>query len=240
MAYRYHSRRSTRRLARKTKRNLIITFILLALLIYATIQWVLPTLINSLGFINSIIKPSKKIEAPQNPSSAPPVLNIPYEATNTAQINIRGYGTPGSKVTIYLDDERVDTIDVSSDGTFEAKNIDLVLGTNNIYGKSIDEKNLESLPSRLIKVIYDNEKPTLEIYEPEDGKEIQGERRIKISGKTEPQAQIAVNENRVVVHSDGIFSTDYQLNDGENIFNIKAQDLAGNLTEISKRVVFKP
>lgn len=205
-------------------------------------QWILPILITGLGFITGVVKPSHKSTIPitESASLAPPVLNIPYEATSTAQIDIRGYGTPNSKVIIFVDDDKKASTQVSDDGTFEIKNIQLVFGTNNIYGKSIDEKDRGSLSSKIIKIVYDNENPSLEISEPEDGKTVQGDRKIKISGKTEPQAQVSINENRVVVHSDGEFSTEYQLNDGENIFNIKSQDLAGNFTEITTRVVFQP
>ncbi len=215
----------------------------MSFLIYATIQWVLPSLINGLGFINNIIRPSKKdVESStENVSLAPPVLNIPYEATNSAQINIRGYGTPNSKVAIYIDEEQRGTVEVSSDGTFEIKNIELLLGTNNIFGKSIDEKDRESLPSKRIKIVYDNEKPILEISEPEDGKNIQGgDKKIKIAGNSEPNAYVYINSSQVVLERDGKFESIQSLNDGENTFNIRTQDLAGNFTEVVRRVVFTP
>lgn len=238
MAYKYKSRRSARRLARKSRRNFIITLFIIGILIYATIQWILPYFINGIGLINSIIKPSKKIITQNDVSLAPPVLNIPYEATSTAQINISGYVTPHIKVSIYVDDQLKDSTEALEDGSFEVRNVTLSLGTNNIYGKSSDEKS-ESLPSKLIKVIYDNEKPTLEIHEPEDGKEIQGgDKKIKISGKTEPEAQVFVNDGRVVTNSDGTFSTDYPLNDGDNILTIKAVDEASNETETVRKVIF--
>ncbi len=242
MAYRYQSRRYAKKLARQSRTNFIITLIIIGFLVYATIQWVLPTLINSLGFITGTFKPSHKntTSIPENASFAPPVLNIPYEATNSAEIDIRGYGTPNSKVAIFLDDEKKDTVDVSDDGTFEINNIQLVLGTNNIYGKSIDQDGKESLSSKLIKVIYDNEKPFLEILEPEDGKSIQGERKIKVSGKTDSESKVFINDSRVIVNSDGTFTSIHELNDGENIFTIRAQDLASNETEVLRKVNFSP
>lgn len=210
-------------------------------LIYATIQWILPSLINGLSFINSIVRPSRKVITQESPSLAPPVLNIPYEATNTAQIEIRGYGIPNSKVAIFLDMEQVDTVDILEDGSFETKNIELKLGTNNIYGKSIDEKDQMSLPSKTFKIIYDNEKPPLNISEPEDGKKIQGgDKKVKISGTTEPNAQVFINDTLVIVNSDGNFTSEQTLNDGDNIFNIKAVDKASNFTEILRQVTYQP
>lgn len=243
MAYRYRSRYKVRKLARKSKRNFVVTLFLIALLLYATLNWALPSLINGVGFVKNIIKPSMKVatETNLNSSLAPPVLNIPYEATNSAQIDIKGYGTPQSSVAIYLDDEKKDTVDVSSGGVFEFKDISLKLGTNNIYGKSIDEDNKESLPSKLIKIIYDNEKPLLNVKEPEDNKKIQGgDKKIKVAGSTEAGAQIFINESLIIVDQDGNFSSELPLNEGENNFNIKAVDKASNSTEVLRQVTYAP
>ena len=243
MAYSYRSKRSVKRLARRSRRNFIITLILIVALGYITLQWILPTFITGIGFIKEKVKPSLKTgpAISENVSLAPPVLNIPYEATNTAQINLSGYGTPGSKVKLFIDDNEVETVDVSSDGSFTFRNVTLSFGTNNIYGKSIDENQKESLPSKTVKVIYDNEKPNLQVLEPEDGKTIQGgDKKVKIAGTTEPQAQILINGSQVVVDKDGKFESSLSLNDGENNFTIKAVDSAGNSTEISRRVVYQP
>ena len=240
MAYKYQSRRSAKRLARQSKRNFIITLFIIVGLTYATIQWILPTLISGIGFINSIVKPPRQVITPENSSLAPPVLNIPYQATNTAQIDIRGFATPLSKVKVYLDDEAKHEAEVSSDGSFIIENVSLVLGTNNIYGKTVDEKEEESLPSKTIRVLYDNEKPFLNISEPEDGKKVQGERKLRIAGKTEPGSRVFINGNQTIVDKNGNFSTEQLLNDGDNNFNIRAEDLAANSSEVERSVSFTP
>ena len=239
----YRSRRSARRYARKSRTNFIVTLGITIFLLYATIQWILPTLISGIGFVTNIVKPSHKnvSQSSGNASLAPPVLNISFEATNSAQINIRGYGVPNSKIELFLDDQKKDTVHVSEDGSFEFKDIELTIGTNNIFGKSLDDKDQESLPSKTFVIIYDNEKPPLEILEPEDNKKIQGgDRKVKISGQTETGAKIFVNDAQVIVDGEGKFSTEKSLNDGDNDFNIKSVDLAGNFTEISRRVNYSP
>ena len=243
MAYSYRSRRAAKKLARKSKQSFFITLFLIALLSYATIKWLLPSLVNGVGFVKNKVssQPKPVSNTIENSQLAPPILNIPFEATSTAQINIKGYGSPNSKVAIFLDDEKKDTVDVSGDGSFELKNVSLGLGINNIYGKSVDDKDKESLPSKTFQVIYDNEKPNLQVLEPEDGKTIQGgDKKVKIAGTTEPQAQILINGSQVVVDKDGKFESSLSLNDGENNFTIKAVDSAGNSTEISRRVVYQP
>lgn len=241
--YKYRSRRQVRKLASSSKRNFLITLFLVALLLYGALIWILPQFINGISFVKNAVNPEKKVinEKSKNSSLPPPVLSIPFEATNTAEINIRGYGTPNSKLAIYLDDEKKETVEISEDGTFEFKNISLVLGINNIYGKSIDEENLESLSSKNIQIIFDNEEPALTIKEPEDDKKIQGgDKKIKITGNTEADSQIFINDSQAIVDKDGNFSSEQSLNDGENTFNIKALDKASNFTEVSRKVTYQP
>lgn len=227
-------------MARKTKRNLVATIIIIVLLLYATLNWFLPGLISGIGFVKGFLKPSTKQEVVgENPSLAPPVFNIPYEATNSAKIDIKGFAT-GSKVKLYLDDQLKDTVETREDGSFIFKDIELSLGTNNIYGKTVDEKDQMSLASKTIKLIYDNEKPKLSISEPEDGKVIKGDKKVKISGQTDPGAEVYINGNRVIINSDGNFSSDQPLNDGDNNFTIRAADQASNFTEVSRKVIFQP
>ncbi|MCL4366089.1 hypothetical protein M1437_02580 [Patescibacteria group bacterium] len=240
---RYTSRRSAKRYAAKSRRNFIITLVIVGVLFYSTINWILPSFIGGISVVKDTIKPSKKIVSPsqQNAALAPPVLSIPYEATNSSQIDIKGFGTADSKVAIYIDDELKQKTDVTSDGSFNFKEIALNLGTNNIYGKTIDDNDKESLPSKTIKLIYNNEKPPLDISEPEDDKKIQGgNKKVKVSGKTDPQIKVFINGNQVIVNKDGDFSVDQSLNDGDNIIIIKAVDISSNTTEIQRKVNYTP
>jgi len=243
MSTKYTSARSARKSAKKVKRNFIITLIIVTLLIYFSFTWVLPSFINGIGFIEGIIKPSKKIQPQlnENITLAPPVLNIAYEATNTANIDIKGYGSPNSKVKLFLDDIPGQSINVGDNGSFTFENVSLNLGTNNIYAKTLDEKNNESLPSKTIKIFFDNEKPRLTVNEPEDNKNIQGgDKKIKVSGKTDPGVQVLINGNQVIVNGDGKFSSDQPLNEGDNTFSIRAVDTASNYIEMERKVTYKP
>lgn len=234
----YHTR-SRRRIANKSKRNFITSLVIIVFLLFVTMQWILPAVITGVGFIKDKTNPSKKIgeNILEKASLAPPILNISYEATNSTKINITGYGASNSKVEIFLEDVKKDTINVSEDGSFEFKNLNLSPGINNIYAKSLDDKNQESLPSKIFKVIYDNEKPSLNLSQPEDNKKVQGgDKKITFSGSTEVGAQVFINGNQIIVNKDGNFSSDQNLNDGDNDFNIKALDSAGNSTEISRKV----
>ncbi len=239
----YHSRRSSRRLARKSKYRFVITLTIIISLMYATVFWILPYFIGSVGIVKNIVKPPQVVnqKSPQNAALAPPTLNIPYEATNSAEINIQGFGIPSSRVKLYLDDKSVQTIDVSNDGSFTFANVNLNLGTNNIYGTTLDEQEKESLPSKTIKLIYINEKPSLNLNSPADNTVITGgDKKVTVSGKVDPGIQVLVNGSQIVVGSDGNFSTDLSINEGDNTISVKATDAALNSTEIERKVTFKP
>lgn len=240
MSYKYNSR-SAKRMAKKSKRNFIITICLILFLIFATVQWILPSVIGGVGLVNSIVKPTKKIVETKYETLAPPVLNIPFEATNSAKINITGYATSNSKVNLYIDDSLKDSAQTKEDGSFEFSDISLSLGTNNIYGKTVDEKDVESLPSKTLAVFYDNGKPSLVVSEPEDGKTIQGgDKKITIKGNSDSDNKIYINDVQIIISSDGTFSSEQTLNDGDNTFTIKAIDKTTNQTEVTRKVIYKP
>lgn len=242
MGYRYRSARYSKRLARKSRRNFLITLIIIIALIYTTITWILPNFVSGIGFVKNIIKPAQKAPLQSSDTSplAPPVLNIPFEATNSAQINIKGFGTPNSQVKLYLDDDLKQTIDTESDGSFNFEDVSLFLGTNNIYGKTVDQGK-ESLPSKTIRLVYINEKPNLAISEPEDNKKIQGgDKKVKVSGKTNPGVKVFVNGTQAIIDFEGNFKFDVTLNEGDNTISVKAVDVASNTTEIQRRVIYNP
>lgn len=235
--------RSARRLAKKTKRNFLVSILLIGFILFATINWILPNFISGLGFIKGILQPSKQVVSSleENPLLAAPVLYIPFEATNSSEINISGNSTPNSKVKLFLDDEEAQVVNVKDDGTFSFENISLSLGTNNIYAKTLDSQDKESLPSKTFQIIFDNEKPLLAINEPEDNKKIQGgEKTVKVSGKTEAGVKVLINDSQAIIDKDGNFSADYPINEGDNTITIKAIDLASNISEIQRKVVFQP
>ncbi|HCB22740.1 hypothetical protein A3H81_00730 [Candidatus Daviesbacteria bacterium RIFCSPLOWO2_02_FULL_38_18] len=237
MRYRY---RAARKAAKKSKYNFLATIIIITFLLFATVNWILPNLIQGLGFIRGFFNTQtpKKITTQQSSTLAPPVLNIPYEATNSGKIMVKGYGTPKTKVLIFVDESRAGETESLEDGYFEVKDISLNLGSNSIFGKT-QGGNTDSLPSKIIKVFFDSEKPTLDIYEPGDNTEVHGDKKVKVSGKTESGVKVFVNNRRVISNSDGTFSLDYPLNEGDNTLIIRAEDIAQNLMEIQRRVIFK-
>lgn len=241
---RYSSRSkplSVRRWEKKGKRRFIFTILLGGFLLYALFSWILPTLVGGLSVINRF-KPTPQTASSiaESATLAPPILNIPYEATNTATISIKGYATTSSTVEIYIDDELKTTAKAKDDGGFLTDPILLNLGTNNISGKAIDEKGNKSLPSKPIRITYENEKPTLELNEPQDSTTVKGEKKVLVSGSTDPNKGITVSANgvRLIVNSEGQFSQKLDINEGENEIVILATDIAGNTTQTTRKVIY--
>lgn len=240
---RYHSKPfSVRRWEKKGKRRLTLTIILGAFLLYALLSWILPALIGGLSYFNKFKEtPTQKASVAENSTLAPPVLNIPYEATNTASIAIKGYSVPNASVEVYLDDELKTTAKTHDDGSFTTDNISLFLGTNNISGKTVDDKGNKSFPSKPIRILYSNEKPGLEVSSPGDNQEIKGgDKKVLISGSTDPNKGIivTVNGSQLIVNSEGKFSQTIDISDGENNITVAATDTANNTAQVTRKVIY--
>lgn len=218
-----------------------MTLILGIFLTYSLFTWIVPVLIRPLLLINRF-KPHSQTQSSVSDSESlsPPVLNIPYEATNTASIKIKGYAPPHTKIELFVDDSLDQTTTSQDDGSFLVENLHLVLGVNNINGKTVDEKGNKSLPSKSIRVVYDNKKPKLEIQSPTDNQVIKGgDKKVAVSGSTDPGDNLSVNNIKLIVDSEGKFSKIIDLSDGDNTLTITSSDLAGNSTTKTKKVTYQ-
>jgi len=71
---------------------------------------------------------------------------------------------------------------------------------------------------------------TLEINEPKENT-VFNNSLIKVSGKTWPYAEVYVNDKQTQANETGTFSLDYNLDEGENLLTVVANDSAGNYAE---------
>lgn len=233
--------RSVRRAEKKTKKHLLLTIIIVIILGYFLLSWGIPGLIGSLSVFNKLKADDKKVVTNISDSAiAPPILNIPFEATNSANLVINGYASSESEVEIYLDDELKSTTTTDSNGSFSISDITLSKGQNNIYGKTVNGEKT-SLPSKTIRIVFNDDKPRLDISEPADGHEVKGgEKKVNVIGATDPDNLISVNGQTTIVNSDGTFSLTVSLNDGDNTINILATTPIGNISKAERRVKYTP
>lgn len=233
--------RSVKRLESKNRKKLVITIIAILIFSYIFIFYGLPWIIGSLSVLNKFKTTKTPKQVTEDITLAPPVLNIPFEATNTSSIRFKGYSLPNAKVELYVDNELKDEVSTQSDGSFIVDNLPLSLGSNTITGKSIDEKGKRSLSSKGINIFYSNEKPKLEVTEPQDNQEVKGgDKKVKVSGKTDPNNHVSVNSQTAIVNGEGNFTIEVQLNDGDNPITVLATNSAGNTTVVSKIVKYTP
>ncbi len=232
---------SVRRKERKARRNIIFSAAAVLFLLYAGITWILPGIIGGLTFVTkfkSVPSPTPLIN--EDATLAPPVLNIPYEATNTGTIKIKGFATAQTKVEIYVDEKLKTTADVHDDGSFLATDVDLSLGTNTIYGKTINDK-AASLPSKAIHISYHNEKPKLSLTSPSDNQVVKGgDKKVTVSGSTDAGNEVTANGIRFIVNSDGNFSQTIAINDGDTVITVLSRDSAGNESQQTVKVNYQP
>lgn len=221
-----------------------MTVLFAIFLLYIIFTWVIPFLIGGLSFLNKF-KSSSSAPTPvaNNPALAPPVLNIPYEATNTAQIQVKGYTQPDTKVEVYKDDEVKSTITAKEDGSFTSDPISLTLGTNTFYGKTVNDKGDRSFSSKPITITYSSEKPNLTVQSPTDNQVITGDKKVTVSGHTDSPSNltvtVSINNSQTIVSADGNFSQSIDLSDGDNNITITATDSAGNSNQITRKVTYQ-
>lgn len=214
----------------------LLTIGFLAFLLY----FGLPTMARFAGFIGDIKKGERPVDKNDTTPPAPPRFTSLPEATNELTLDIEGEAEAGATITVFINDKTEEVLS-NSEGKFslDAK---LNQGKNTISGKAVDSSGNEGQKSQVYTVIFDNEKPNLDISSPTDGANFYGskQRQMTIKGKTEEGVSLTVNDRLISVLDDGSFSYPYPLGDGENILNFKAFDKAGNLTEENVTVNFTP
>ncbi|MGB6839098.1 MAG: Ig-like domain-containing protein, partial [Microgenomates group bacterium] len=200
----------------------------------------LPAVAKFAAFLTDLRKSTVPIEINDTTPPAPPILDSLSEYTKEVSIEIAGKTEPGAIVLLFLNSAEEEIL-ANNDGEFSFT-YKLYKGENTISAKAKDGAGNESQKTKVYKVTFDNENPDLEVTSPEEGKEFYGskERQITIEGTTEEGASITINGRIVAVDEDGIFAFFTTLGEGENNFNIKAEDKAGNLTEIDFKVYFTP
>lgn len=170
----------------------------------------------------------------------PPVLDPPVEATNSATITITGRGQPDLTFILYVNEKEFKKLTVAGDGNVTIEEVELNEGKNPISAKLSDDKGNLSNLSNLVSVLFKKGVPALEITSPADGATVFGDKNtVVVSGNTNPENQVTVNDRFVVVRSDGSFEYVFSIREGENTIKVVATDLAGNQTTEERRVTYQ-
>lgn len=214
----------------------LLTIVLLLGLIFVGI----PLLTKMAVFLSEIRGSGQSTEQNDTIAPQPPRFNSLPEDTKEQTLSVSGFAEPSSTVEIFLNDSPIATTTTTAEGTFNFEKINLNQGKNEIYGLVSDKAGNKSQASPKTIVVFDNTPPKLEIAEPQNGAALSGERKrkIKISGQSEEDVSLMVNDRLVIVDQEGKFSTDFSLSEGENLIEITATDRAGNQSEQEVKVSF--
>jgi large repetitive protein len=235
----YHSRlqqQESKRLKRQTVFIIVATIGLIITLVVVGI----PALIKMAVFIGDIRNVDEPLELRDTIPPQTPQLTPPPEATSSASLSIIGFSEPAATVTLFQNNQEKSKTIVDATGKFEFLQLELNEGSNSFYAIAKDAAGNESQRSVIYTVNYDTEPPELTISSPQEGTEVVGITRqnIRVEGTTEAGAKLNLNGNSLVVRSDGSFTTQFRLEEGENLLNFTAEDAAGNQTQTTIRVLF--
>ncbi len=223
----------SRKMMKQTVLFIIASVILLLMFLFVIIPSVI-RFVSSGGDVNQIV---------QSDTIPPqvPLISAPVTATYSATINLEGYGEKQSEVVVVKNGSEDQRVRVEADdGKFEVP-VSLDEGENTLSLYAVDEAGNESASSRTYTIALDKTAPTIEMENPQDGQTIEllKNQNVTVKGKTEPGSTVYINGRRTFANNEGVFSSNYQLAEGENKLLIRAEDPAGNAAETELTVTFK-
>lgn len=162
-----------------------------------------------------------------------PRLVIPFEATNSATINISGYAEPSVNVELMKNNVSFGKTQVSSSGDFSFSGIDLSDGDNTFSAITMTDKGGSSQASKPVGVFFNNKAPQLTMTNPSEDNASSDSADFDIIGKSDKGVSVLVNSRVAMVDDQGQFKLKLQLVTGKNNVEIIVRDSAGNETKKS-------
>jgi len=206
------------------------------LLIVATLVLGIPLLIRLAGFLGELKSTDRPIDKNDTIPPVPPQISLPFDATNSAQLAITGNSEPGATVFLTLNGNSAGDVVVSDNGTFSLPAITLADGDNSLTATAVDQAGNKSVSATQFSLYYSNKAPDLQVDSPTDHQQISGN-AVEVKGKSTPGVRITVNGRQTIVAADGSFSTNLNLNPGENPLVVIAADKLGNQTRKELTVI---
>lgn len=196
-------------------------------------------ILNGSLMLSGVNKNTKTIESTSNVNNdfSNLLIDHPLTATNAASILLTGSVINFDQVEFYLNDEKIKDIS-PTDGNFSEVIDSLQKGINKIFLIAKSSSDKRSKKSEVYELLYKNDKPKLEITQPSDQTKT-SQSEIIISGKTDPETYIRINSRPIVVDSKNEFRSSETLKDGENKFEIIAEDAIGNFETNQLTVIYQ-
>lgn len=236
MAKRYSRLAST-----EEKRNVKIAYKYIFLSIVAIIFLIffgLPMLVKFAGFVGDIAKSDKPVEINDNTPPAPPKFDDIPEFTNKDTLFLTGKSESGASIVVRANNNDSEVV-ANNEGQFNFT-FNLEKGENTIDAIAKDQSGNESTQTQTYKIIFDNDDPKLEITDPADGSSFYGTsaKQLSIKGTVDEQVELNINSRYVTINDNGDFNFTTTLSEGENKFDVIAEDPSGNESATSFVVNF--
>lgn len=231
------------RLSKKTEKKSLQTIILsilgIGLILFLLFRYGIPLMSDASFFFSRIVSSTdKKTQAKDEDKFVPvPELDPLPKVTKEQNVKVSGTSLSGLSVVLYVNGNKDDEMEVAEDGTFEFS-VRLTEGENIIKSKAVKDKT-ESEFSQSITTNYKKEGPELTIEAPRDGETVSGSNPYNISGKTEADTTVTVNDFQAIISGE-TWTYALTLKDGENEIKAIAIDLAGNKTEKIIKINYSP
>lgn len=217
---------------------ILISVVLMAIFFFVGLQ----SIINATVFLNNLIRgnTTQTQTTEETTSNFYGILNVdePEVATNSALLIVSGDTTEFKSVEFYINNVKVETASIKTNGTFSKEIGKLREGENKIHVIAKTEDGKEKKQSESYTISYIKEPPELEIETPKD-QDKTNKNEIQVKGKTEKGVNIRVNNQPVVVDFEGNFTTNIRLKEGENKLEFTATDIAGNVEKKELTVIYE-
>jgi len=218
-----------------TKKTIFLG-ILTILVFISVLIFGLPLLIKFSVFLGE----SKSKKDTQTENIVPPLaprFTVPFDATNSATLNINGFAEPKTTVELFKNDVSLNKIEVSDSGDFSFENVALDEGGNDFSAVAIKGDSTSSEKSKILIISYDKTNPELTLTNPSETSLTVDSADFDVVGKTEAGVSVSINGRIASVDDNGNFKLKIQLNSGNNDIEIIVTDAAGNKT--TKKIAIK-
>jgi bacillopeptidase F len=218
-----------------TKKTVLLGFLTIVLAI-AVLAFGLPLLIKFSIFLGQGKSSASTVDKVLPPLA--PRLVLPFEATNSAAIDVQGFAEAKVIVELFKNDVSVGKTEVTDSGDFAFSGVSLNEGDNNFSAVASTDKSGSGEKSTPIDLIYDKTPPSLTLTNPSEDSLSVDSADFDITGTTDKGASVVVNDRIAVVDDNGNFKLKWQLNTGKNDLQIIARDVAGNATAKSISITY--
>ena len=212
-------------------KRIFVTNLLSLFLLIFTYFWIVGILSNANSlwdiFKGKDLYSKKDLIAPITP-----YLNPIPEATKEDSITISGKAEPSTKIFLKIDSKESQDTTSDNEGVFSFTNIPVSFISQQISVVAKDTAGNTSKESHVYSVTKDITAPEFEITAPKPDEKFKSTgRNYKVTGTTEANTTVILNDQIGFVSSNGEFFVNIRLSEGKNDLKIKVTDKAGNETE---------